>query len=607
MYNKTGENMNKYIELIAILELKSIFNENQSKEWDFDFITDEEDTVLLEAKKLIYHFDKATYIKSDGIRFYFINDGLLYYSNKKLAYISKLMKALAKYSFYDEVNAISYYIYSLHYSYNKGKKYLENPENKKYKKIFNSYFEENEFYNQGRIIKSAINFSQDLIEYATMSQDKIYNLGDLLIDCCRVCFKNNCYNFQSKLSVLIGYRTYHNREFIIFDENIKTNFLSYFELEIKRIQDDLSNEVSVIRKLYSLELIKQEHEDIILYAFEQRFMRIINEQDNFSSLFDLEKLEEDIIRVRNIAASSKEFVLNIKKLLYKVQKEKRDVAKSVDYQKMDDFEFKADIPSEYIDKAFNLIEKDILLAIYKQCMIDFEYFIEDYLDSTFKYVFSQFATKLSIYNESEGQYRIDYKPADNNIFKKYYDEKINEVYLKNENSYTNKVLYDGESAYEKFIEYILDIYQIQIGIPRSLLVEKYPDKVEEIVFTKLSGLPHNFNNNYQIMLLSMIIQIEHAITELFNYFEKKKQVSFKEEYLGIVFDNLIEKNKKFLNGFMYINFALYEKNGLRIRDKLAHGNYPSLDRDLTVFLLVVTSLLHASYTFNSIIGSENDE
>ena len=122
-----------------------------------------------------------------------------------------------------------------------------------------------------------------------------------------------------------------------------------------------------------------------------------NLDDNYIiSLFKLKKLELDIKIIREISETSDKLVFNLKELMKEVQKAKRGVTKSIDYNKMSTFEFKTDIPQEYINNATEIIEKDILLAIYKLCLLNFENYIEGSLESTVKIYF--FSSCIKTYN-----------------------------------------------------------------------------------------------------------------------------------------------------------------------------------------------------------------
>lgn len=68
--------MNKYIELIANIEVKSILVEDKKEEFDLSFDANNQEKGDRETAKIINYFDETTYIYADGIRLYFINDRL---------------------------------------------------------------------------------------------------------------------------------------------------------------------------------------------------------------------------------------------------------------------------------------------------------------------------------------------------------------------------------------------------------------------------------------------------------------------------------------------------------------------------------------------------
>ena len=156
-----------------------------------------------------------------------------------LEYISSLLSSANEIELKDEKQIISYYLYSLFSSYIKSETYIDNSENIDYLKRFNQYFPKQEFYNDGRIIEPTLIFVYDLICYATKSQKRIYSLSALLIDSCRICYQNSYKSFQSQLSNLVKFKTYYNKEFLLFDDNIVDNFHNYFDMEISRIENDL--------------------------------------------------------------------------------------------------------------------------------------------------------------------------------------------------------------------------------------------------------------------------------------------------------------------------------------------------------------------------------
>lgn len=593
--------MNKYIELIAEIEVKSILGENKKEKLDFTFNANDPDKSDRETAKLICYFDETTYIHADGIRLYFINDGLLYYEDDLLKYVMSVLNYNIQKGHSEEVEVLSYYLLSLLYSYKKGAKYLANDKNSVYLNRFGSFFNTQRFYNNGDILINALVFAQEVVEFATLSKENALNLSDLLIDCCRICYTNNVREIQGSLKVLVNYGTYHNKEFIGFDLNIASNFKAYFDYELTMMKNGHMNELTVIRQLYKESLIDKEREKEIAQVFELRLVDVSGEKDGTRLLFSLGKLESDVKLIRNISYTSKQHKVSLRAILHKIQKVKRDAVKSFDDSKMSTYEFSTEIPNEYIENSFKSYEEDILKGIYRQCMINFEYLFEGSLKRRLEFVFSSLASAISINNKNEGLFRVEENEDVNTGFSKYYNKKIEEYFNENKDNYPNKHLFEKDGAYDQLLHYAKETYQIHIGIPKSLLVEKFGEDVAGIVFKKISGSNHSYKNDYQIMILSMILQTELAITELFNHFEKEKRDGFEEAFLGKVFEHIVEYDEKLANGFMYINFVLYDKNGLRIRDSLAHGNFECGFKDLTVFLMVVVSLMHASVVHNALL------
>ena len=61
-------------------------------------------------------------------------------------------------------------------------------------------------------------------------------------------------------------------------------------MEISRIENDLGNEVSVLRKLYKLGLIKSDHENEIYMCFKHRLSQYNLDDNYIISLFKLKSL-----------------------------------------------------------------------------------------------------------------------------------------------------------------------------------------------------------------------------------------------------------------------------------------------------------------------------
>ena len=86
--------------------------------------------------------------------------------------------------------------------------------------------------------------------------------------------------------------------------------------------------------------------------------------------------------------------------------------------------------------------------------------------------------------------------------------------------------------------------------------------------------------NHYVILTLTVIQIENSIIDLLKI--KGKNITNN----GV--NNLNELAKEYtnddfnFNGLMYINYILYERHGLNIRNDIAHGNYFGKNIDIQI-------------------------
>ena len=128
-------------------------------------------------------------------------------------------------------------------------------------------------------------------------------------------------------------------------------------------------------------------------------------------------------------------------------------------------------------------------------------------------------------------------------------------------------------------------------------------KSQKYVF-KISDAIKYFNLNEMTsgIVLSIMAIISIAFTIIIanplivagkRYFIKaREKSSTKISVIGEIF-----KNKNWINGLMYLNYTLYEKSGLNLRNNIMHGNL--INTDLTIPLIVSFSgLIFTSWMLN---------
>ena len=91
---------------------------------------------------------------------------------------------------------------------------------------------------------------------------------------------------------------------------------------------------------------------------------------------------------------------------------------------------------------------------------------------------------------------------------------------------------------------------------------------------------YTIKNEYIILAMN-VIQIEHTLIEILVAKNKKYSKSGASNLNELAKDYV--DNPVYFNGLMYINYILYEKHGLDIRNNISHGNY--FKRNIDVELL----------------------
>ena len=107
-------------------------------------------------------------------------------------------------------------------------------------------------------------------------------------------------------------------------------------------------------------------------------------------------------------------------------------------------------------------------------------------------------------------------------------------------------------------------------------------------------ISNDFNNDYA-SVVSNVLAIEANIIKII---ENKRLEKTSDGFtnLNILFESCKE-NKNWINGLMYLNYTLYEKSGLNLRNNIMHGNL--INTDLTIPLIVSFSgLIFTSWMLN---------
>lgn len=252
---------------------------------------------------------------------------------------------------------------------------------------------------------------------------------------------------------------------------------------------------------------------------------------------------------------------------------------------MNTFKSEINISKEEIEKIINTINSNIN-SLYPLLVCNFEQMlnetIEDYSKYPINYMCNYYEVdSLSqIYLKSEEDFKVS-------IFTKYYEKLGKKFTRENSNlknilngnyyvqmmKYLNKILKNTQS----FINLLCELKEGKKSLINKLIYKKkYPIKNEYLIFT-LNTL--EIENNIIKLLKMKGCKIES---------DGFKNLNTLAEYFY--------NDKDIMNGLMHINYILYERHGLNIRNNIAHGNYFNKNIELEILnsfcaLMFINNLL----------------
>ncbi len=340
------------------------------------------------------------------------------------------------------------------------------------------------------------------------------------------------------------------------DEKIKSILNKYIDIENNLCKNLKSKQYGFSTALYEINYIKNE----FIYILE-----------NVSSL---DKVKKDKIH---------ECLKNLLGL-------KRFLVSDSNYVQtsMNEYPFSTVIKDEQIKEFKKNMQKDrCYLSIYSN--VDFISMMEKALELYSKYPLPSIILGFNI-NEVRGIYSvgIEVKKISKNNFKLFFDN-VGQEYTIKHPELVNKL---SINYYEELLKHLSNVFNIQ----QSLLnIYLEVSELKNDVFSDLKKeLKYDFDNDYAV-LVSNILAIEANILQLI----ENKGLNPKKDG----FDNINElfkyykKNKNATNWLMYINYILYEKSGMNLRDDAMHGNI--INTDLSIPLIVsFTGLIFTSRLLN---------
>lgn len=309
------------------------------------------------------------------------------------------------------------------------------------------------------------------------------------------------------------------------------------------------------------------------------------------SIYEIEMLRKELLYIlQHITALSDEQKNKLKECLIQLLRLKRYLLSDEEYvnAEMHKQEFELKIPNEKIEKyKQELLNNKYLL--YNASRINFSLSMENALESYAKFPLQSLVTRFSIDTSSQVYILTNEKNiSETNNFKKYYD-KIGKEYTESHPKLQNKL---QNNYYEELLNYLSKTFIIQQAFVMNILGY---DNFKKIIYDLNSEISPDLDNDYAIVV-NNILAMELHIQELL----KRNNLNIEQDdftNLNNLFDCYDNDYQK--NGLMYLNYILYDKNGLNLRNKMLHGSL--INSDLNIPLLVSFSgLLFTSVMINEV-------
>lgn len=449
-----------------------------------------------------------------------------------------------------------------------------------YKKSVNDYKEVRKQFREIVIVDSGIDNILDelilksyklynkIIDYGATKED--FFLGDILERGC-VNLRNSKELKKRFIKKLLNNQIYPSKV-IVYDENIKSN-KKYYEkyiLGLKKgnIYNKYPEEILFI--LDKEKLLTQEMFNIILNRIIERvwvlqdkaadekesFIQIIAEADELIKI-----LNKYLNKIKNMNETQKRKIHEcLKNILYI----KRFVVSDQERMnsQMQEFKYEQVIPNKEIDKFVSTVNENIGTLYVSSCgnfTRELEKALESYSEHPISYIFNSYNidSDAQIYLKSD-------EGIEDSVFKVYYDKKGLEYTEKHPNL-RNRL---NEDYYVQLLKYLKHQFLTNQHFIISFFNNKEGNR--SLIDKLISKGSYKVKNDYVILAMN-VVQIESTIIEIL----KKKSITISKNG----FKNLNELANEYIyddlyfNGLMYINYILYERHGLNIRNNISHGNY----------------------------------
>ncbi len=296
-------------------------------------------------------------------------------------------------------------------------------------------------------------------------------------------------------------------------------------------------------------------------------------------LSEMEGLRKELLfLIKNIENFQYEHKEKIKECLSRLLRLKRYIISDDDYVKSEMHESTntIDIPKEEIEAYRNTLLQN-KFKLYSASKINFHNELEQALELYSNYPLNSLVSRFTIDSERavylHGLGIRKYEKNDN--FKIYFD-KLGKEYTENHPNLRNKL---NSNFYEELLKHMATSFRMHQNI---LLFMFSRSELNSIIKQLKDEFGCKYNNDYAVVV-SNILAIEVNVIEIL----KRNNMPISKvgvENLNNLFC-LYENDSVKVDGLMYLNYILYEKSGLNLRNNAMHG---TLINETLIISLIVT-------------------
>lgn len=466
------------------------------------------------------------------------------------------------------------------------------------KNIFNDRL----FQSNGEIFKNCMHFYKRVLKYGVDNKTTLLpNVIERILP-----------KFYSRHKDTSDYKYLFNKclsqmrylDYLIdYDYDISEHLDSYNKYIFENINFSYGGEraIDIIKKLSDKALLEKD----TLKAFLNGYVDIVNNVcenarnkngDIITNIANIESLLKNLSEIKNINYNSfpSSYKQKVSDCIIQVLFYKRQMLKDENYTKesMKEFGFKFTIPKQ--EKSIPDYLKENIYYLYPLTKIDFDNMLEDAIKSYAEHPLFHMVSTYAIDNANS--LYISYNGnADGNL-KSYYDSSGKEYIDKNHDKLLNCL---DKDYYEVMLRHINTSYNMSIDIVLTQLGDYYDELLKK--YKENFGYNDIIFNNMYVLLCNSIIKIESYLLEIAN---KKGIITDNITDAIIQLFNMYIQNNEYRNGIMYINYILYDNLGLRLRNRLMHGEYINHKNYCREFIVIASCLVFASYFINKELGND---